>query len=151
MKRTILIVSLGLLGACLAHLAWFQLRRPASFNPADGDLAWMKTELKLSNEQFAKIQGIHNECNPRILALAAQVSRMRGELMAFEEERRTQGQIDFLEFARFVENRRTVDKACLDSTRRLVMATAEVMTPQQRERYLGIVNPMINQELTRKF
>jgi len=143
MKRTLLILLAGIAASFLAHLGWYEMRRPASFDAADGELGWMKTELKLSDAQYTRIREIHQDSNPQLLALAAQVSRMRGELLAFEEERKSQGQIDFLEFARFVENRRAIDRACLDSTRRLVLATAEVMNAEQRERYLGMVSPIL--------
>lgn len=139
MKRSLLILTLGLAGACLAHYTWFELRRPAEYSGSDKDIAWLKTELKLSSEQYARIRTLHEQSSPRMLALAAQVSRMKEELDAFEKARLTEGQVDFLEFARFVEMRRSVDRECLASTRNLVKATAEVMTPQQRSRYLNII------------
>ncbi len=143
MKRTLLVFLIGVLGACAAHFSWFLLRRPADVNPGGGDLAWMKAELNLTGEQYARIKLIHENSSPKIMALAAQVMKMRNELTAFERTRQTEGQIDFLEFAHFVETRRAVDRECLDSTRRLVQATAEVMNPQQRERYLGLVSPAL--------
>lgn len=144
MKRTLLVFAVGLVGALLAHIAWFELRRPSSYNAADGELAWMKSELKLSNEQFARIKALHEANNPKLLLLAAQVSKMRTELQAFEEERKNSGNIDFLEFARFVEARRSIDKQCMDSTRNLVKATAEIMDPKQREHYLGLISPALS-------
>jgi hypothetical protein len=48
--------------------------------------------------------------------------------------------VDFLEFARFVESRRTLNRECLDSTRQLVLASAEVMTPNQRQLYIRLVS-----------
>jgi hypothetical protein len=103
----------------------------------------MKTDLKLTDERFARIKAIHEESSPRLLALAAEVARMREEYDAFEHERTTSGQIDFLEFAHFVEQRRTVNRECLTSTQRLVADAARVMTAQQRERYLGLLDPVL--------
>lgn len=140
MKHTLLVVSLGLLGALVAHFAWFFLRKPAEIHANGNDIAWMKSELHLSDRQFARIKSIHDSSAPRMLALAAQVSRMREELNAFERERRTAGQIDFLEFASFVEQRRAVDRECSALTRRLVQDTAEVMDSSQRERYLALLH-----------
>jgi len=141
MKRTLLIIAIGLAGALAAQSLWFELRRPEEFSGSDKDIAWMRTELQLSNEHYARIRVLHEQSGPRIMALAAQVGRMKEELEAFEHTRRSGGQIDFLEFARFVDMRRSVDKACLDSTRRLVSDTAAVMTPEQRERYLSLISP----------
>lgn len=143
MKRTLLTVLLGLTSAVLAHVGWFISQQPCRSNGLDCQLQWMKTELKLSDEQFARIKTIHEESSPRLLALAAQVSRMREEYDAFEHERTTSGQIDFLEFAHFVEQRRAVDHECLTSTRRLVADATRVMTARQRERYLGLLGPVV--------
>jgi hypothetical protein len=143
MKRTLLTVLLGLTSAVLAHVGWFISQQPCRSNGLDCQLQWMKTELKLSDEQFARIKTIHEESSPRLLALAAQVSRMREEYDAFEHERTTSGQIDFLEFAHFVEQRRAVDHECLTSTRRLVADATRVMTARKRERYLGLLGPVV--------
>jgi hypothetical protein len=64
---------------------------------------------------------------------------MQAEFAEFERSRRTSDRVDFVEFARFVENRRELNRECLDSTRQLVLASAEVMTPEQRERYIRLV------------
>ena len=143
MKRTWLIILLGLIAGGVAHVGWFLAQRPCSGNSWDCKLEWMKTELKLSDEQFARFKSIHEESNPRMLALAAQVVRMREEYDAFERGRTTSGQVDFLEFAHFIEQRRAVDRECLTSTRQLVADAAQVMTVQQRERYLGLLGPVL--------
>jgi len=143
MKHTVLVLLLGLSAGLLGHLGWFFSQRPCGSNDLDCQLEWMKTELKLSDEQFARIKVIHEESSPRLLALAAQVARMREEYDAFERERTSSGQVDFLEFAHFVEQRRAVDRECLTSTQRLVADASHVMTEQQRERYLGLLGPVL--------
>ncbi|HUJ42654.1 MAG TPA: hypothetical protein VLW52_03495 [Opitutaceae bacterium] len=146
MKRTWLIILLGIIAGGGAHLGWFLAQRPCSGSGLDCQLEWMKTELKLSDQQFARIKAIHEESSPRLLALASQVVRMREEYDAFERERTTSGQVDFLEFAHFIEQRRAVDRECLTSTRQLVADAARVMTAQQRERYLGLLGPVLKAE-----
>lgn len=89
MKHTILVLLLGLSAGLLGHLGWFLSQRPCGSNDLDCQLEWMKTELKLSDKQFARIKVIHEESSPRLLALAAQVARMRDEYEAFERERTT--------------------------------------------------------------
>jgi hypothetical protein len=143
MKRLPLVVAAGLAGGVLAHFAWFGLHRPAGGADLDSQLAWMQQTLQLTPEQFTRIKALHEQSSPRLLALAAQVARMREEFAAFEQERRTTGQIDFLDFARFVEQRRTVDRECAESTRRLILAASEVMNPQQREAYLAFLDPAL--------
>lgn len=141
MKRSLLVVVVGILAGALAHVGWFSARRLESANGLGAQLGWMQESLHLSPEQFARIKALHEQSSPRLVTLAAEVARMREEFAAFERERQTTGNVDFLEFARFVEQRRAVDRECTESTRRLILATADVMSPEQRERYRMLLNP----------
>ena len=144
MKRTLLVIFAGVAAGLLAHLGWYAAHRPVHGDTLDAQLAWMQQSLQLSPEQFARIKLLHEQSSPRLLALAAEVGRMRAEFAAFERERTTVGQIDFIEFARFVEQRRAVDRECAESTRRLILAATNVMDPQQRERYRAILDPALH-------
>lgn len=139
MKRGGIILLLGLAVGAASHVVYFNFHRPYDAGTLDGQLAWMRSELQLSDAQFARIRELHEASSPRLRALAAQVSQMQAEFVAFENTRRTSDRVDFIEFARFVEIRRNIDRECLDSTRRLVMAAASEMTQRQREQYFGIV------------
>lgn len=139
MKRTLLSLTLGLAVGLITHFAYFRLNEPAPTNTLEGQLAWMKTELQLTDAQFARIKELHQASSPRLRAMAVQVAALQVEFTAFEKTRRTNDQVDFLEFARFVDTRRHVSRECLDSTRQLVLASAEVMNPQQRQRYIQLV------------
>jgi hypothetical protein len=139
MSRGFLVLLLGAAVGVAAHLAFFELHQPPDPGSLDGQLAWMKSELHLSDVQYARIRELHEASSPRLRALAAQVAQMQGEFAAFENTRRSADRVDFIEFAQFVEARRNVNRECLDSTRRLVMAAANEMTPGQREHYFGIV------------
>ena len=135
MKRTVFVLLLGLAGGLLAHNAWFVAHRPDNSSGLDAQLAWMKSSLHLSDQQFERIKALHAQSSPQLLALATQVTRMRAEFAAFENERRATGEVDFLEFARFVEQRRAVDRECAESTRRLIVAAVSLMNQQQRDQY----------------
>lgn len=139
MNRTVLTLLLGLAVGLGTHAVYYRLHRPAGFDSLEGQLSWIKTELKLSDAQFARVKELHEASSPRLRALAAEVARMQAEFAAFENTRRTTDRVDFLEFAQFVETRRAINRQCLESTRQLVMATANVMTPEQRKHYLGMV------------
>lgn len=140
MKRTLLITLLGLLGGATSHYGWLALQQPRAGSSAlDTQLAWIKTDLQLTPQQYFRIKAIHEQSSPHLMALASRVARMREEFAAFERQRTTVGEIDFLEFAHFVEERRRIDRDCLQSTRQLVDASADVMTPNQRERYLSLL------------
>ncbi len=139
MNRAALILLLGLAVGLTAHFSYYHLHGAAPTDTLDGQLAWMKAELQLSDAQFARIKELHEASSPRLRAMAVQVAQLQAEFTAFEKVRRTSDRVDFLEFARFVETRRQVNQACLDSTRQLVRAAAEIMSPQQRERYIRLV------------
>ncbi len=139
MKRTILTLALGLAVGLTAHFAYYRLYQPAGTDTLEGQLAWMKTELQLTDAQFARIKEVHQASGPRLRAIAAQVAQLQAEFQAFEKTRRTSDRVDFLEFARFVEIRRHVSRESVDSTRQLVLAAAEMMTPQQRQRYIELI------------
>lgn len=140
MKRAIVVTVLGLLGGVGAHFGWIAAHaNQASRDNLDAQLAWIQHDLQLTAEQYARIKAIHEQSSPHLNALASRVKRMREEFAAFERQRKTVGEIDFLEFAQFVQERRRIDNECLQSTRQLVDATAGVMTPYQRERYLNLL------------
>jgi hypothetical protein len=140
MKRGIFVLILGIVVGVASHLVYFQLHRPPDPETLAGQLSWMRSELQLSDAQFARIRELHEASSPRLRALSAQVAQMQAEFVAFENTRRSSDRVDFIEFARFVETRRNINRECLDSTRQLVMASASEMTPAQREHYFGIVS-----------
>jgi capsule polysaccharide export protein KpsE/RkpR len=139
MKRALFVLLLGLGSGVAAHFGYYYSHRPCATGSLDCELVWIKDELKLNDAQFAEIKKLHENSGPRLVTLAAQVARLQRELAAFENQRRTTDQIDFLEFAKFAEERRSMDRQCLDSTRLLVESSAKIMTPAQRRRYLALV------------
>ena len=139
MKRSALVLIAGIAAGAATYLLMLRLHEPLNPSSLDGQLAWIKSELNLSDAQYARIRELHEASGPRMHALAVQVAQMQEELTAFERTRRAADRVDFVEFARFVEARRNISRQCLESTRELVRATASAMTPGQREHYFGIV------------
>lgn len=138
MNRTLLTLFLGLVVGAGTHFTYYRLHEPNA-DSLSSQLAWMKAELNLNEAQFSRIKELHQVSSPRLHALADQVAQLQTEFAAFEELRRTRDRVDFIEFARFVEARREINRKCLDSTRQLVLATAEVMTPRQRQHYIQLI------------
>lgn len=139
MKRPFVILVLGLLVGTAVHFAYYGHHQHIASDTLEGQLVWMKTELRLTDAQFARIKELHQASHPRLREMAAQVAVMHAEFAEFERTRRTADRVDFLEFARFVHNRRELNRECLDSTRQLILASAEVMTPEQRQHYIRLV------------
>lgn len=143
MNRTLLVVTIGIVAGALAHFGWFCAHQRTGNDDLGAQIGWMQESLRLTPEQFARIKVLHQQSSPRLLTLAAEVARMRDEFSAFERTRQTTGRVDFLEFARFVEQRRAIDRECEESTRRLILATSQVMNPAQRRRYQVLLGPVI--------
>jgi hypothetical protein len=110
----------------------------------DALFAWMKSDLQLNDQQLARIRSVHEQFGPHLQTLSARVAQMQQALAAFEKARQSIGQVDFVEFARFVEQRRTLDRECNESTRKLIAESTELMTPRQREQYLQLLTPALN-------
>ncbi len=144
MKRTALILTLGLAAGTLGHLGWYNAHQPASANSLETQLAWMRTDLALEPEQFDRIKVLHEQLEPRLLQLGAEVDRLRAEFAAFERERMEAGEVDFLKVARAAADSRTLGIACDASTRQLIADAGNEMTPEQRKRYLEILAPALN-------
>ena len=106
-------------------------------------LDWMKTDLRLTDEQLARIKDVHEQLSPRLLTLAGQVAKMQQAFNQFEKERLSDGQVDFLQFARYVEQRRRLDQECTESTQRLIAEASDVMTPKQKQQYLQLLDPAL--------
>jgi hypothetical protein len=140
MKRVFSVLLLGLVGGVGAHLGWLHFEQPAPVGGLNAELAFIQQDLHLTREQYAQIKAIHEQSSPHLVALAARVARMREEFNAFESQRKTEGEIDFLEFAHYVEERRRIDRDCLQSTRQLVDASAGVMNADQRKRYFSFLS-----------
>lgn len=143
MKRTVLILTVGLGVGLAGHVAWFNTHRPAATGSLDTQLAWMRSDLGLEPDQFARIKALHEQLEPRLLQLAAEVDRLRAEFATFERERMEAGEVDFLKVARAAAERRTLGRECDASTTQLVNGATSVMTPEQRKRYLEILAPAL--------
>lgn len=141
MKRTFSVIVAGLAAGVAAHLAWYLGNRPCSGDELSCQLAWMRTELKLTDDQYARLRAVHEASSPRLLALAAEVAQLRRQYAAFEHERAQDGQVDFVAFAQYVERQRAIDRECLAATRQVVVAAIDTLTPAQRERYFGLLGP----------
>lgn len=141
MNRAFSVVFLGLAAGIISHQAWLNWRGPCTSDDLSCQLAWIRDDLRLTNEQFSRVVDLHVESSSRLRELALDVSRMQDEFDEFEHARVSEGRVDFLEFARFVDERRQLEAAVGTSARSLIAATADVMSPQQRLRYLALVAP----------
>lgn len=148
MKHVVLVVLLGAVAGLISHVLWFSARRPAVIDSPESALAWLQQDLQLNPAQFARVKAVHESSGPQLQELAERAARLRAEFAAFERQRETAGEIDFLAFAQFVEQQRAFDRVCLESTRRVLTAAAEEMDAHQRERYLDRFGPLLRSRIS---
>jgi hypothetical protein len=141
MRRMFSVLVAGLVAGVSAHLAWFLANRPCTGDDLSCQLSWMRSELKLTDDQYARLRAVHEASSPRLLALANEVAQLRREYATFERERIRDGAVDFVEFAHYVERQHAIDRECLAATRQVVVAAIDTLTPAQRERYFGLLGP----------
>jgi hypothetical protein len=151
MRRTATVILIGLIGGFGAHYAYFQTHRPCTDATLACELAWIRDELDLSQEQFDRLARLHEMTEPRLLALADQLDGLRRQFDAFEAQRKGEGEIDFIEFSEFIAERRQTKNAYEDSSRSLVLASADLMEPEQRQRYLSLVGSQAGDSLNLPF
>jgi hypothetical protein len=154
--------ALGVLAFVEWHEAWLQRQvnaelarqylrvidpvsgAPSGSDSMDRGLVWMRDELRLSPVQYARIRELHEALNSELVTVEKERLRVRQETVALEQERRAEGQIDFLVFAGLIKIRQNLDLQSFNSMQRLVFASATIMTPEQRRRYLYYVQAALS-------
>jgi len=143
MKRTGIVLLLGLSAGLVVHNAWYAARAPDDASDLQGLLDGMRKTLQLDAEQFARFRELHEILQPQLDQLAADVGELRAQFAGFEQERRATGEIDFLAYASLIEKQRVVDRECTTSTQDLVHAALADMTPEQGSLYMSLLAPVI--------
>lgn len=146
MWKSLVVIALGLASGLAAHLGYFNAYAPACF-PADNsecEMEWLRSELDLSEDQYASIIRLHGERESEIRALSRKVRDLELMLAELEAERVTEGYVDYLEMRRYMETKRKLDQACNKSTSELIASVGDVMNVEQRKRYFSIVQSRIN-------
>lgn len=143
MNRTIAVIAVGLAAGLIAFETHTERPEPIAASTIDVELRWMKSELHLTDAQLLQLKALHEASEPRLRVLSTQVAQLQQEFAAIEHRRRLEGEVDFLKLGRFVEARRNIRAECLAYSRQLVLASAEVMDPAQRQRYLSLVSTAI--------
>jgi len=143
MKRTALTLLIGLLAGTAAHFGWHTWRGGASPGNLQEQLEWMKTRLALDAEQYRQFRAAHENLAPRLAELAREIRTMKAQLAQFEQQRVTNEEIDFLQFAQFLQQQENVDREAVASIRELIARSTAAMTPEQRKQYLAMLQPVL--------
>lgn len=145
MWKSLTVLVLGLACGVLAHFSYFNAYAPDCFSAdAECEMEWLRTELDLSEEQFARVTRLHGDRERDIRTLSRKVRDLELLLAELEAERVTNGYVDYLEIRNYMEVKRKLDEACLKSTSDLIASVGDVMNTDQRKRYYSIVQSRIN-------
>ncbi|MDQ8202267.1 hypothetical protein [Pelagicoccus sp. SDUM812003] len=145
MWKTLTVVLAGLACGIGAHFGYFNAYAPECSIVADScEMEWLRDELDLSEEQYARVTRLHSDREKQIRALSKKVRELELILAEFEAERVREGYVDFLEIQNYLEAKRKLDEACEKSTNDLIASVVDVMNVEQRKRYFSIVSSRIN-------
>ena len=145
MWKSILVLCGGLVAGYAAHFGYFNAYTPECPPYAlECEMEWLRSELKLSDEQYSRITQVHDESSRQISALSKKVRELELLLVELESERVREGYVDFLEIRSYMEAKRKLDEACAKSTSELIASVGGLMDVEQRKRYLSIVGSRVN-------
>lgn len=102
-------------------------------------MEWLRGELDLSEEQYARILQVHDQRTAEIRSLSKRVRELELLLAELESDRVREGYVDFLQIRDYLEVKRKLDEACEKSTSDLIVSVGSFMDLEQRKRYFSIV------------
>lgn len=141
MSRWIVIIIMAVAAGVLSFFIYSESRNIAS-SPVEregGELAWLRAEFSLTDEQFAEIERIHAEFRPICEALCNKVIEIQERLdRAIVESGALTSELEgeLAEFAR-------VQEECNRFMLRHAYAVADLLPPGDRPRYLAAVGGQI--------
>lgn len=143
--KSLLVIVLGLSLGVSAHLAYFNAYSTGMRVTSGADkMEWLRVELDLTEEQFARITRLHQDRAGEIRTLSRKVRDLELMLAELEAERVNEGYVDYLEIRKYMQAKRKLDEACLKSTNELIASVGDVMDLEQRRRYFSIVQGSLN-------
>ena len=141
MKRGLLIILLALAAGGTAF--WVtRTHRQASHQQVLLDsmpeLAWLKGDLNLSDEQFAKAIALHTGYRPQCVAMCAHIAEARAKMESLARGSRRMTP----ELAAAISEHARVQAECRQKMLEHLYQTAALMDEKQAARYLAKVLPL---------
>lgn len=147
MKRGIII----LVAALVVGIASYVITRQqcccavgATSSSHDGtsllpELEWLHDELKLTDEQFTKVQALHLAYKPTCEALCVKIAAAHRKVQSLADG----GDITSAEFTAALQAQATVRVECQQAMLKHLHETAAVMSPEQARQYLAAMVPQV--------
>jgi Spy/CpxP family protein refolding chaperone len=101
------------------------------------ELSWMKSELKLSDEQFQKVSELHTAYRPQCTEMCGRISQAHENMEALVHE--NPAMTPALEKA--IHKHAVIHAECQEAMLRHIFQTASVMDPSQAARYIKEMLP----------
>jgi len=103
-------------------------------------LAWMRSSLDLSRDQFMALVELHSKYEDRFMAIYKDLSEIQTEYQAFENKRMNNDMIDFMQLYDLLRERDTLRASSEQTSRELVSLVLRVLTPEQAKSYMALLN-----------
>lgn len=134
------ILALALTTALVAAISFycFRLGAPAAHDHDADSLTWLRVEFRLSNEQLARIEKLHDEYHVVCDAHCAEILRSRAEVRNLRAQAASAERIALAE----AEVAR-IDAECRRSLDAHVRAVADLIGGDQGRRYLEAILPRL--------
>lgn len=102
------------------------------------ELAWLRTDLKLTDEQFSKVEQLHREYRPVCAEMCHRIAESETAIakLASAQDRMSD------ELAKAIETHGRVIAECKRSMLEHLFQTASLMDEQQSRRYLDVTLPL---------
>jgi hypothetical protein len=133
-----------LVASLLAGVAAFSIVRYHKVAAAKGplldslpELAWVKTELKLSEEQFARVSALHVAYRPKCVEYCQAIAAAHEQLVRLTRRDREVTP----ELAAAIREHAEVHAKCQREMLRHLYETAAALNEQQASRYLEVMLP----------
>lgn len=142
MKKGLLILALAIAVGILAFfLSHSQSRTGTDSVLLDSmpELAWLRTDLELTDEQFSKVEKLHRDYRPVCAEMCHRIAESKATVAALAS---SQGEMrDNL--AKAIENHGKVIAECKRGMLEHIYQTASLMAERQARRYLEVTVPMV--------
>ena len=142
MKNGLLILAVAVIAGMLAFLA----SRSKTSHEADPvlldslpELAWLRNDLELSDDQFAKISSLHRAYRPVCIEMCQQIAESEAAVAKLARDHEA-GMKD--ELTQAIENHGRVIAACKRRMLEHLYETASFMNDHQARRYLEVTLPL---------
>ncbi|MES2437506.1 MAG: periplasmic heavy metal sensor [Verrucomicrobiota bacterium] len=140
MKKGLFILAVALLAGVMA----FYLMRSHKIAQSQGplvdsmpELAWVRTELKLTDEQFAKVSQLHAAYRPKCVEMCRRISDAHEKIEGFaRKDRKVSPELDDA-----IHEHARIHVECQQAMLKHIYETAAALDENQAARYLETMLP----------